>query len=98
MAVVVGADGHHDGDAPEVRPSCASGISRRRRRRGRRDRAGRFRHPSTDANALSLRFETVATETLDPQKISETPSILLVETPARRISIIAASTEDSRLR
>ena len=45
-----------------------------------------------------MKFETVAAETLDPQRISETSSILLVETPARCISIIASSTEDSRLR
>ena len=45
-----------------------------------------------------MRLETVAAETLDPQRISETSSILLVETPARYISIIASSTLVSRLR
>lgn len=41
---------------------------------------------------MSLRFETVAAETLDPQRISETSSILLVETLTRYISTIASST------
>lgn len=57
-----------------------------------------MRHSSTEANALSLRFETVAAETLEPQRISETSSILRVETPARYISIMASSTLVSRRR
>lgn len=43
-------------------------------------------------------METVAGETLEPHRISETSWILLVETPARYVSIIASSTELSRLR
>ena len=45
---------------------------------------------------MSLRFDTVAADTLDPHRISETSSILLMETPARYISIMASSTEVSR--
>ena len=44
-----------------------------------------------------MRFETVDADTLAPQRISDTSSILLVETPARYISIMASSTEVSRL-
>ena len=57
-----------------------------------------MRHSSTEANALSLRLETVEADTLEPQRISETSSIRLVETPARYISIMASSTEVSRRR
>jgi len=57
-----------------------------------------LRHSSTEANALSLRLETVEADTLEPQRISETSSIRLVETPARYISIMASSTEVSRRR
>ena len=57
-----------------------------------------MRHSSTDAKAFSLRLETVAAETLEPQRISLTSSMRLVETPARYISIIASSTEVSRRR
>ena len=57
-----------------------------------------MRHSSTEANAFSSRFETVAAETLEPQRISETSSILRVETPARHVSIMASSTEASRRR
>ena len=57
-----------------------------------------MRHSSTDAKAFSLRFETVEAETLEPQRISLTSSMRLVETPARYISIIASSTEISRRR
>ena len=45
-----------------------------------------------------MRSETVAAETPDPQRISETSPTLLVETPARHISIISSSTLVSRLR
>ena len=45
-----------------------------------------------------MRLETVAAETLEPQRISLTSSMRLVETPARYISIIASSTEVSRRR
>lgn len=45
-----------------------------------------------------MRFETVAAETLEPHRISETSSMRLVETPARYISIMTSSTLDSRLR
>jgi hypothetical protein len=38
-----------------------------------------------------MSLETVAGETLKPQKISETSCILLVETPASYISTIACS-------
>ena len=57
-----------------------------------------MRHSSTDAKAFSLRFETAEAETLEPQRISLTSSMRLVETPARYISIIASSTEVSRRR
>ena len=57
-----------------------------------------MRHSSTDANALSFSLETVDADTDDPHRISETSSILRVETPARYISIIASSTEVSRRR
>ena len=40
--------------------------------------------------------EELAADTLDPHRISETSSILLVDTPARYISIMASSTEVSR--
>lgn len=43
-----------------------------------------------------MRLETVAAETPEPQKISETSSIHLVETSARHLSIVASSTEASR--
>ena len=65
---------------------------------GRARSSGRFRHSPTAANAFSLRSGTVAAETPGPRRISETSSILLVETPARYISIIASSTLVSRLR
>ena len=57
-----------------------------------------MRHSSTEANAFSLRLETVDAETLEPQRISETSSMRLVDTPARYISIIASSTLVSRRR
>jgi hypothetical protein len=38
-----------------------------------------------------MSFKSVADETLKPQRISETSCILLVETPATYISIIACS-------
>lgn len=44
-----------------------------------------------------MRFGTVAAETLEPHRISETSSMRLVETPARHISIMASPTLDSRL-
>ena len=59
---------------------------------------GRLRHASTASKAFSLRLETVDADTLEPQRASLTSSILRVETPARHISIIASSTEVSRLR
>lgn len=65
---------------------------------GRARSSGRFRHSPTEANAFSLRSGTAAVAMPGPRRISETSSILLVETPARCISIIASSTEDSRLR
>ena len=58
--------------------------------------SGLLLHSSTASNALSLRLETVAADTDDPHRISETSSILLVDTPARYISIMASSTEVSR--
>ena len=58
--------------------------------------SGLLLHSSTASNALSLRFDTVDADTLAPHRISETSSILLVETPARYISIMASSTEVSR--
>ena len=45
-----------------------------------------------------MRLETVDAETLEPQRISETSSMRLVETPARYISIMASSTLVSRRR
>ena len=45
-----------------------------------------------------MRSGTVAAETPGPQRIPETSSIPLVETPARCIPIIASSTPASRLR
>ena len=57
-----------------------------------------MRHSSTDAKAFSLRLDTVAADTDEPQSISLTSSILRVETPARYISIMASSTLVSRLR
>lgn len=60
--------------------------------------SGRLRHASTDANAFSFRLERAAAETPGPQMISKTPSIRLVETPARCISIIVSPVLVSRLR
>ena len=51
-----------------------------------------------EANALSLRLETVPEETGAPHRISDTSSMRLVETLARYISTIASSTLVSRLR
>lgn len=65
---------------------------------GRARSSGRFRRSPTEANAFPLRSGTVAAETPGPRRISETSSVLLVETPARYISVIASSTLASRLR
>jgi hypothetical protein len=43
-------------------------------------------------------LETVPAETLEPHRISLTSSMRLVLTPARHVSIMASSTELSRLR
>ena len=43
-----------------------------------------------------MRLDTVAADTDEPQSISETSSMRLVDTPARYISIMASSTEVSR--
>ena len=43
-------------------------------------------------------METVPLDTDEPQMISPASSILRVETPARHVSIMASSTELSRLR
>ena len=51
-----------------------------------------------DANAFSLRFDTVPADTPAPHSISETSSMRRVETPARYISMMASSTLVSRLR
>ena len=51
-----------------------------------------MRRASTASRALSFRLETVAAETLEPQRTSLTSSMRLVETPARYISIMASST------
>lgn len=57
-----------------------------------------MRRSPTEANAFSLRSETAAAETLEPQGISEASPILRVGTPARHISITASSTPVSRRR
>lgn len=57
-----------------------------------------MRRSSTDANALSMRSGTVGADTLEPQRISKTSSILRVETLARHVSIMASSTEVPLLR
>lgn len=59
--------------------------------------SGLLLHASTEANAFSLRFDTVTAETLAPHSASLTSSMRLVETP-RYISIMASSTLVSRLR
>lgn len=58
---------------------------------------GLHRHPSTALKALSLRFETVPAETPAPHRTSLTSSMRRVGTPARYISMMASSTEVSRL-
>ena len=47
---------------------------------------------------VSLRFATVAAETLDPRGISDMPSMRLTKMSARCISIISSSTEVLRMR
>ena len=83
VAVVVDADGYHDGDAlagsaPAALQVDAVDVDVGA---GALDRA--FRHSSTEANAFPFRLETVAAETPDRQMTSNTSPILLVETPAR---------------
>lgn len=57
-----------------------------------------MRRSSKASEAFPFRFETVAAETPGPQGISPTPSIRLVDAPARYISIMASSTLASRRR
>lgn len=55
-------------------------------------------HSSTFAKAFWLRLETVPLDTDEPQGISPASSMRLVLTPAGHVSIMASSTELSRLR
>nr|WP_256436748.1 hypothetical protein [Atopobium sp. oral taxon 416] len=59
---------------------------------------GQRRHSSTAPKVSQFSLETVAGETLKPQRISETSWILLTATPASYISIIASSRKLSCLR
>lgn len=50
-----------------------------------------------DAKAYLLRLEMVPEDTRPPQRSSDTPLTLLVETPARNVSMMASLTEVLRL-
>ncbi len=97
VLAVVHADGRHDSHVLEGTAPGALEADAVDEHIGVGAGQGLLLRSTTALKARSFGLDTVAADTLDPQRISETSSILLAETPARYISIIASSTLASRL-